>query len=201
MWPASALAIADRPILPRIGTKHPSALSCHMETKGKSVATVLLVVAGLVTWAVPWVLSTRKAARETQLREESSRPILVCDSCSHLFRSSHKQLPPLSCPKCGKETGFRAEFAQCGSCQKYFPTIQLKWSPTDKTKWETRLQGNPITPDEQVQLDRAALGKNTTRDWMPAEDLRRVPFEARCPHCGNQNRSMIITHVQPPTEQ
>ena len=172
---------------------------------------ILFALAGLIWRGILVNLLTRPP----NLSRHPLGPRFYCESCGWHFDDSPRVLPPLNCPKCKKPAAMRTafgpsaaapEFIQCNLCQAKIPYQLFKWPPAAKTRWEKRLNelkdGEFLSSDEMMDLQKTKLVKTSTLDWMRWDDYAKLPRNqagaVRCPKCGNKDGAQFDFAVDPP---
>ena len=167
--------------------------------KSKSLA-VLLALAVLAAGIWGWRFAKSGPRMPVANVGYGQLPILYCENCAHVFQSPPDQVTPIQCPKCNQNTALQAELAQCNACQTYFPMALYYWPPDEKTKWDTRLKGGPLSQTEYDDMYRARQGKRPGGPWVAYNQISTQPLTLRCPKCSNQNPGQFLTYARPSVE-
>ncbi len=164
----------------------------------KPIFLSLLIGLALMIWLGQWFFGRPSANGVKTVQDRLAHYTMACESCGQFFKASPGQLPALTCPKCGKDTGYLADFAQCLVCKTFFPFRYFRWSPEEKIIAENRLRESSIPDEQWINLMQHRQVRRPDGSWVAAPTETSNVSVLRCSKCGTSEVTKIHTEVMPP---
>ena len=147
---------------------------------------IAVLSAGCVLLAALLVASCSCSEKKPPRIDQAAARQWVCESCGHTFLAPHAK-GVKACPKCGKEAAIRSFTYKCGACGRYFEAY--RYLDTTGLKEPKGPDGKPIAPGFYI--------KKKGGEWVQDEEMLGP---AKCPHCGNTDRTKMEPAVPPADE-